>query len=164
MVGVWVHIPAMPAADWLEILLKDPEELDLFNLFEDLLSDDDANHVDQMLLQGKLTLQELQDLTLQVVTQVSGRDWWAAIRLTQIARMQWQFFNGTMLKQGVAPWEISLAAWLDAFWVTLFSEAVKPEKWAEVSMFVEAPVLTDGQDHMETMEMSVDAFSSLMRG
>lgn len=76
-----------------------------------LMNDDDQLTVLDMLAEEKLDVQELEDVSLEVLTVVSGRDWWWTLRLIAVLVDIWTFLFGQMAGHDLE--KISLAAFLD---------------------------------------------------
>ena len=157
----WVPVPALPAADWLDLLMGD---LELFLVFPGLCASEDQNYVEDCLYQGMISVSDIEDATLALIETVSGRPWWVALRLIAICEQKWGVIGTDMIRAGLDFERISLAAWLDVAWVTLFKHLAE-DKWTMAASQIEAPPPQALQrEPIETMEMSVDAFTSLMRG
>ena len=141
-----------------------PEELDLDAIFPGLANEEDQDYVDEALANGDISITDLEKLTLDLISEVSGRPWWVAIRMIYIARMRWSIFSGNLILAQVYPDRISLSAWLDALWLNIFHGLPK-DKWTMLSSILEMPPPSEAaKDNMDTMEMSVNQFTSLMSG
>jgi hypothetical protein len=101
----------------------------------------------------------LYDALLEVITQVSGRHWWIALRLIVTIRMSWNVLGAEMFFRNVDPARMSLSGWLDAMLVITI-RAMEPK---DVAMFVSRlEVPPPGEDVApEEMEMSADQFLSM---
>lgn len=152
---IW-DFPALPAVDWLAILMEEQPDLDrilvdlcprgLELLFLDTLEPD-------VMYRGLLDLIET----------VSARRWWIALRLIGVVRQNWHVLGPEMITSGVDPEVLSLAAWLDCMTV-LVIRAMEPK---EVSLFVsrlELPPPSEVAAEMERVdefEMSREQFLSM---
>lgn len=114
--GVSVDIPALPAADWLAVLAAQP--LDLEDVFPGL-APDGPETVDDLLFSGALSLDELYRIILDVITTVTGRPWWIAMRLITSAVKSWSIVGAKLVLSGVDAERVSLSAWLDAVFMII---------------------------------------------
>lgn len=158
----WVSVPALPAAAWIEQFMGEDTDLDL--IFPGLCSEEDQDFVSQALFDECLDVLALQRLTLDLVSQVAGRPWWVAVRMIGIAERSWSILGADLVLKRIDAATISFSAWLDALWVTIFAH-LPQERWLELSTLIEMPPPSEApEDPMESLEMSTDAFASLMRG
>lgn len=151
------EVPALPAADWLSVLMADPLVLDdaLIQLAPEL-----GEAVDEALLSGDLDFDDYLNLLLDLVSTVSGRPWFKALRLIGSMQGSWDVVGAELELRGVDAARVSLGAWLDIALVTMLK--LMDEK--DVPMFtlkLEAP--PPGQEPDE-MEMSAQDFQALMGG
>lgn len=159
-----VVVPAQPAAVWLELLMGALDDFDLDAIFPALADEDDQDYVEQALYAGRLTVNDLQMLGLELVCLVSGRPWWVAIRMVHIVEKQWSILGSALVMRGVDASRLSLSAWLDALWLVMFDH-IPHDKWLMVSAQLEAPPPGQTPENpLDSMEMSTDQFTSLMRG
>lgn len=150
----------MSAAEWLELLMG---ELDLELIFPGLLSDDDRELVEELLLDEEMTLDELQRRSLEIIAEVSGRPWWVALRMIDLAQSRWSVFGGALVMAGVRSDMIPLGAWLDAVWVITFDSLPK-DKWTMLASLIEAlPPSEMPEDRMDAFTVTTDAFTEFMR-
>lgn len=129
-------IPALQAADWLEVLLA--EELNPEALFPGLCGPDVELEVNRLMLSGDIDHEEMQRAILDVIEQASGRKWWFALRLCRFARTNWDRVGGVMAAHGVNPFGIPLAMWLDAAFNTSVDLWLNSGKPQEVTQFVDS--------------------------
>lgn len=104
-------IPALPARDWLEILLE--EEISPEDIFPGLCDSDDIVAVNLMLAQGQVTMDEMAAALYSVIEAASGRKWWVTLRLCTTIRAGWDRVGGRLASHGVTPFDVSLSYWLD---------------------------------------------------
>lgn len=147
----------MSAADWLPILMA--EAIDPDDVFPGLLGEQDQEIVEDLLMAQDITVQDLYDICLDIISQVSARRWWIAMRLIYIARDSWDNLGAEMILSGVDPDRISLSAWLDAF-TALMLKLMEPSKITMFTMQLEAPPVGEEESPRE-LEMSADAFLSM---
>ena len=150
--GQEYEIPAVPAVDWLTILMADDIDLErvLLELCPrgiELLTDEDVDP------------EVLYDALLDVVEEVSGRYWWIALRLIVTIRVNWNVLGAEMFFRNLDPARMSLSGWLDAMLVI----AIKSMEPKDVAMFVSKLELPPPGEELdpEDMEMSADQFLSM---
>lgn len=151
--GLDYEIPALPAAAWLTTLMQDWSP-------DDVLIDLMPDGAKVALL---LDSEDVEPLVMQILEEVSGRDWWVAIRLVGVIQDQWQILGAEMVLQGVDPERLSLAAWLDTMTLVLMRLLPKDSQAMFVSQ-IELPPVAIRAEIIEEMEMGRDQFMSLMRG
>ena len=152
--GLESEIPAMMAADWLVLLMR--EKLDLVDIFIELLPDSES-----LLFNGSITVEELYDIVIDTISLVSGRHWWVALRLISVARESWDILGARMTMRHIDPTQLSLAAWLDALLMVTLAE-MDPKEVTMFTMRLEAvPEFEDVP--AEELEMSADAFLAMGR-
>lgn len=154
--GQELEIPALPAVDWLAILMAADPQLD--DVFPGLLSAEDADWVEEEILDGNLTLTDFQELLFQVIETASARRWWVTMRLVDVARRSWDVIGSEMLLRGVDAAVVSLSAWLDVLLITVLKN-MDPKEVTMFTMRLEAA--PDQEQEPEEMEMSRSAFMAL---
>lgn len=107
------EIPALPAADWLPLLMEG-DVTSVLDLIEDPA-------LDRMILSGEIAPAELAASVNMAVEQVSGRPVHQATVLAQVARLQWTVVGGDLARRGLRWDEVPLAAALDAIHVTVLT-------------------------------------------
>lgn len=154
--GQDLTIPAMCAADWLHVLMSDSFITD--DVFPGMLGEEDRQYVEGLLHHGNLALDDSRELGLEIVSQVSGRPWWVALRLISVARSSWDALGGDMVKKADAS-TVSLAAWLDALFL-LMVRAIEDSKRTMFLMKLEMAPEGWGPKP-EELEISGDAFLAM---
>lgn len=144
-------IPALPAADWLAVLMS--SDFDLFDIME--LAGDEA--VDT-LLAGDIDLDDWGEVALEVISTVAARPYWIALRLIQVAKSVWDTLGPEMVTRIDAE-KASLAAWLGVLLVVEL-EHVDPD---HATMFISRIELPPEGEEMqpEALEMSASQFLSM---
>jgi hypothetical protein len=110
-------IPAIDAAGWLKILLDDP--LNTEEIFPGLCGPADVVTVNQLIVNGVVTEDELAEAVRHVIEAASGRRWFITMRLCGSARANWDRVGGELACHGVTPFKVSLSYWLDALYATM---------------------------------------------
>ncbi len=111
--GKEYEIPALPAADWLEVLMRPDWAGD--DVFIELMPDG-IN-----LVLGSLGPDQAEGLALEVIEDVTGRHWWVAVRLIQTLAHTWDVMGAEAVFNHVDAEKLSLAGWLDAMLVLLMN-------------------------------------------
>jgi hypothetical protein len=153
--GQDVQIPALPAADWLSVLMVENLVFDdvLMNLAPDV-----AEVVDQALFDGSITFDDYSKLLLDLISTVSGRPWHKALRLIAVVHVSWDVIGAELEFKGIDATEVSLGAWLDVALIAL----LKNLEEKDIPLFVtrlEAPA--PGAEE-EEMTMAPDDFAALV--
>lgn len=150
--GEDVEVPAMPAADWLSVLMRSDLVLD------DLL--DLIPNVEQVMARTNLDVEGWTEVCLDMVTVASARSWWIALRLIHVAVNSWDALGGTMVRYVKAE-EVSLAAWLTLFTSTLIN-AMDPKDVTMALARIEAPP-PEARREPEIPEMTASQWLALGR-
>ena len=128
--GKEYEIPALPAVDWLEVLMRPDWGGD--DIFVELMPEGIS------LVLGDLEPDQAEDLALQVIEEVTGRHWWIAVRLIQTLAQTWDVMGAEATFNHVDPEKLSLAGWLDAMLVLLMSR-LKDQDATMFAAQLEAP-------------------------
>ena len=155
--GLDMEIPALPAADWLSIMMV--ENLNLDDIFPGLLDNNSADLVEEMILSGELELDEYEDIILSIIETVSARSWWVTIKLVETARTSWDVVGAELALKGMNPTQVSLSSWLDALLLTII-RSMDPKDVTMWCMRLEAPPPDVAGDESE-MEMGASQFMSM---
>jgi hypothetical protein len=152
LAGKTYTFPALPAVDWLSVLMAD--ELDLEHVVLELCPGGYA-----LLFEEDLDLDGLYQVLLDVIEQVSGRKWWIALRFIGVIRANWNVLGAEMFYRHIDPTALSLSGWLDAMLV-LTIKAMDPKDVAMFTSRLEDP--PPGEEVApEEMEMSAEQFLSM---
>lgn len=116
------------AAEWLIVLVENP--LDPAAILPGMLADGDQGELEDALLSGQVSAQELHDVALEVIAAASGRDWWWTLRLVQTMVGSWLLIHGTLVAAGVDLSRMPLGAALDAIYVTCATRMDKEHRQA----------------------------------
>lgn len=153
--GEELEVAAMPAADWLAYLMQPMPDVD--GLVLDLLGDGEA-----LLYDEKVTVEELYETVLDLISTVCARPWWVALRQINVARTSWHVLGPKLLER-VDFERVSIAAFLDVLLVVTL-ESMEPKDTAMFVLRLEAPppeVAKDTVAPIDSMEMDRAAFLSL---
>lgn len=144
------EIPALPAADWLEVFL-DPGWM-----AEDIMLT--LVPGGQQLL-NEMESPDLDDLALDILEQASARHWWIAERLINTLGAHWDTMGAEAVLHQVDPERLSLAAWLDAM-LLLLIRRIEPDQVAMFTARLELPPPDEELDQDE-MTMSPEQFMAM---
>lgn len=119
------RIPALPAIDWLVILLDD--QVSLFGI-TGLLEPDANEDIEGHILGGRYSRDEWEQLTWELVQIAAGRPWWTTLYLLGNAKHvnNVDTVKGELAVHGVDATRISLSSWLDAVY-RIFTQHMGPE-------------------------------------
>jgi len=145
-------VPAYPAVDWLEILMRPDWSAD--DIFIELL----PNGM-ELIMEGSLGPLVAQDLALELIEEVSARHWWIALRLIETIGVHWDVMGADAIFNGVDPERLSLAAWLDAMLVLLMRRISNEQQPMFVAQLEMPPAGEEIPE--EEMEMSASQFLSM---
>lgn len=129
-------VRAAYADEWLSILLQ--EDLDLADVIPGMLAEEDQETLATATWDGLIDDQEIQEVALEVIKEVSGRDWWWTLHLLWSATGAWLVAYGRMVAQGIDPTRIPLGAFLDAMYLT-FVQNMDKEHRSEFDRMLEQP-------------------------
>lgn len=153
-----VTILALPAADWLVHLMA--AQLDPDAVFPGLLPSDEEELVEDMLYDGRLGLDQLDRIFLDVVTAVSARPWWVALRLVAATRAHWAVVGADMILRGVDAARLSLSAWLDVALLTIMRH-IRTEDSMMFTLQLEMVPASEVAATQGQLEMSEEAFLAM---
>jgi hypothetical protein len=146
------EIPALPALDWLEVLMR-PDWLP-DDLFVELMPGGI-----EFVVNDVVDPLYAEDLVWAIVEEVSARHWWVAQRLIAVISNTWDVMGPEATFHNVDPGKLSLAAWMDAMLVLLM-QRLKEDKLPMFVLQLEAP--PPGEEiPLEEMEMSESQFLSM---
>lgn len=145
-----------PAATWIALLVSGDYE----GILPGLLDDEDAEGLDEALWSGELSANELREAILDVITVVSGRDWWWALNLLAVCRSAWPQMYGTLVRHGFNAHVEPFAAFLDALYSLCVEEMPEDRRRSFDTALDQAPagyrtINEEGEAH---------AFLALMNG
>lgn len=113
----------MSAAEWLGILMA--KNMNIAQLLELIPDSQD------LILDGDMEVEEIREILMDMITTVSGRQWWITLRLIGLAQKYWDTLGAKMITSVNAE-QVSLAAWMTVLQLTII-EHIEPDK---VPMFV----------------------------
>lgn len=145
------EIPALPAAQWLRVLMREDATaedvfLELVPEGVRLLLEDDGSW-------------DAGELAEQVIELASGRRWYIAMRLINVVRSNWNVIGATMLMKGVDAQQLSLSGWLDVALLVVLQHMEQKD----VTMFVsQLEIPPEGEaPPEEEMVMTHEAFMAM---
>lgn len=138
----------------MTILMR--EDVDLEEIFPGLVPGA-ADDVDDALINGSLSFEDLYETCLEILAMASGRKWYVTLRLIGVAKQNWDVIGAELALKGVDANRLALAAWLDAFVIVL----IRNMDQTKVNMFLmklEAPPANVDEPEPE---IEADAFMSM---
>lgn len=105
------RIPPTPAADWMPCLMR----MDIMGVL-DLIEGVD---LDDALVDGEITSQEMRDAAVKLLESAAGRPVWTTMALVSLATRYWGTVGADLMRLSVKFDQISLGAALDAIYGTL---------------------------------------------
>jgi hypothetical protein len=130
---------------------------DIDGLILDFLGDSD-----DLLYAGRITLEQLYEAVLDLVSTVCARPWWVALRQISVARSGWNVLGPKMLER-VDFEHVSIAAFLDVLLVVTL-ESMDPKSTAMFVLKLEAVPAEQAAEQpapIDSMEMDRSAFLSM---
>jgi hypothetical protein len=110
------EIPALPAVEWWPVLASG----DLNRVLDFIESrPDDPRNVDDLLLSGEFSAEELTEALTDAIEETAGRSFHAAIVLATVANGQWPAIGGALAQAGFRWDEQPLGAALDAIYAAI---------------------------------------------
>lgn len=134
--GTGYLVAGRDAAEWLKVLLDDP--LDLAAVLPGMLSDDDQDTLEELLLGGQVAAKDVQEAALHLIGVASGREYWWTLRLLGAIRVHWVRLFGPLVASGMRLRGLPFGSFLDA----IYHEAtnnMKPEARRELDRELETP-------------------------
>ena len=145
------EIPAVPAAQWLRVLMT--EDATVEDVFLELVPEGVTLLLEE---QGDW---DVGDLAKQIIDLASGRHWYIAMRLINVVRVNWNVVGATMLMKGVDANRLSLSGWLD---VALLMVLQHMEQKDTTMFLAQLEIPPEGEETPEEeMEMTAEAFMAM---
>lgn len=121
-------IPALPAVNWLRILLDDSPSID--TILPGLAGPECRTHLYRAMMLGQFSTDEWKTLIWDIIEAVSGRRWWQALNLVNAMKEpdNWSQVFGHLLLRGIDVRQVSFAAWLDATSALVMENMDKDER------------------------------------
>lgn len=131
------RIPALPAVDWLAILLD--EQVSLFAI-TGLLEPDANEDIELHILNDAYSYEEWEELVWELVAIAAGRPWWTTLYLIGNAKSATNvdMVKGELALHGVDATRISLSSWLDAVY-RIFTQHMTQEDRQRVDLILARP-------------------------
>jgi hypothetical protein len=114
LAGETFTVPPRPAADWFLAILDEDVPLPLI---PGMMDGDAEERIADLLLDGKVSPEEITVRSRELLTEVAGRPWWEADRLIRSSGSSWQIIGGELTRLGVDLGKVSLGAALNAIYV-----------------------------------------------
>lgn len=155
--GRTFDVPALPAADWWPVLISG----DLSQILDFVVSTPgDPLDLDELLLTGEVTQDQLAQALTDAVEETSGRPLHAALVLASLAAMHWASINGALVLRGFRWDQQPLGAALDAIYAEVTGR-LKKEQLDEFLALLENEALTSGKPTPRQRARLVDEFEGM---
>ena len=151
------EVPVPKADFWLKALLDDPIDWDM--ILPGLLADDDQIIVEDAILDGDITPEDLSRAVIDLVTEVSGMKWYTCVVLCNIQRDMWERTGVRMLLAGLRPQEMLFGAWMACAFTVILDHIDYKEAANFVSTITTPP---PGYEEELDSEAEEDAFMQAM--
>ncbi len=153
--GTVYTIPALPAVDWLTLIVDGSH----FDIIPGLLSDEDGAGIDDQLLAGTLGHSEIQAAARAAIAATAGMKWWTAQRLAYAALSSW--VGGELLLRGVDPARVSLGGYLAAAYRAVTRTADESQR-NRIDMDLEQPPVGLAPEEWFDEDEAADNFAAAM--
>jgi hypothetical protein len=147
-------VPALPASEWLPVLLAG----DPLMVLDMVVSEEDGQSVDDLILAGQVKADELTEALISAIEQSAGRPFQAAYVLAQVARMHWPVIAGQLAQRGFRWEEEPLGAALDAIY-SLATAGMKDEDRVKFLALLDQPM--PGTKRKGSTAQALDSFETL---
>jgi hypothetical protein len=132
--GRTFEVPALPAADWLPVLMT----ADPLRVIELIPSSPGDSSVEDTILAGGVSTDDLVNAFTTAIEEVTGRPCYAAWVLAIAAQDRWSVVGGELARRGFRWDEQPIGAALDAIYVTIV-ERIKPDDLPRFYALMERP-------------------------
>jgi hypothetical protein len=152
-------IPEHPASWWMAQILSEEWGIDLF---PGCLPNEEQDEVYDLMVDGEVTVEDLSQVLLDMISTVSGRPWWVALRLVSVLQQNWGALGGELLFRGMDPSKMSFSAWLDVS-LYLIMRNIEGNKATMFTLQLEVPPPEAKPEQVPEQQagMSADAFLSM---
>lgn len=142
--GRTFEVPALSAADWFPVLAQG----DLLRVVDMIESTPNGPDLDDMLLSGRVTGDEITEALTEVIEEVTGRPFHTAVMLAAFSASQWPSIGGEMARRGFR-WDVMpIGAALDALYTTIV-ERVNPDQLPRFHALLEQPISARGRSRKQ---------------
>lgn len=155
--GADFTVRAAYADEWLTILLAEGG-VDLSDILPGMLAEDDQSRFAEWAWEGRVGDNEIEDVSFEILKEVSGRDWWWVLNLLWSAAGAWMIVFGRMVSQGIDPTRIPLGAFLDAMYLMCIQNLDKEQR-SEFDRMLEKP--PPGVEFEEAVDVDAESASFL---
>lgn len=154
--GRTFDVPALPAADWFPVLA----EGDPMRVLDMIESSSDGPDLDDMILNGQVTGEEIIESLIEAIEEVAGRPFHTAVILAAFSSAQWANIGGELARRGFR-WDVmSIGAALDALYLTIV-ERVKSDQLPRFHALLENPGTMTGRLGRKQRERALSDFEAM---
>lgn len=151
------EIPALPAVEWWPVLASG----DVSQILDFIVSSpDDPDNVDELILSGAVTGEDLTQALTDAIEETAGRSLHAAFVLAIVASNQWAVVGGALAQTGFRWDEQPLGAALDAIYEILTSRLDK-DNLDKFLALLDNEALTTGKRRGRARQKVADEFEAM---
>lgn len=155
--GETYTIPALPASEWLLAVLAGS----WLDILPGLLSGEDGERIDELIVDGALTFDDLVGPARDALAAAAGTKWWTAARLGQAAVDSWVAHE--LQLRGLDPARMPLAAFLAGAYRAA-TRASDEAKRMQLDMELDRPPKGVAPEEWFDEAAAADSFLALAKG
>lgn len=150
-------IPALPAVEWWPVL----SSADLSQILDFVVSrPDDPSNLDDLLLSGALSTEDLVEALTDAIEQTAGRSYHSALVLAAVANSQWAVINGALVQTGFRWDDQPLGAALDAVYAVI-AERMDKDDLVKFRALLDNESLTAGKRRGRNRQKALAQFEEM---
>ena len=152
------EIPALPAVEWWPVIASG----DLAQVLDFIASSpDDPDNLDELLLAGEVSGEDLTEAANDAIEEVTGRSFHAAFVLAVVAKAQWGTVGGVLAQTGFR-WDLQpIGAALDAIYEILTSRMDKDNLDKFLALLANESLTSGGKRRGRARQKVVDEFEAM---
>jgi len=136
--GTVYEVPPLSAVEWWPVLTSGQA----INVIDLLKSSPDGD-LDDRLLNGEITTEELTDALTEAIEEVAGRPFHTAFVLATLAGLHWPAINGAIVRRGFRWDQQPLGAALDAVY-SVVMDGLNEEEQKKLTAILDNPAMLPG--------------------
>ena len=150
LAGAHLAVPYAPAAVWVNALCEGSGH---FTLITSLLPERDTAAVVDRVLNGGVTLEDVQKAAESLLSAAAPYSWWKTARLLSASARQ--DIAGSLTLSGLDPWELTPAQWATAVYASLVKGLESKDKFKVDAVLDDPPagVTDEWMDESEFQAM-----------
>lgn len=157
--GRTYEVPALPAVEWWPVLVS----ADLGQILDFVTSSpDDPLNLDDLLLTGEVSKDELAEALTDALEEAAGRSFHVAFVLATVAASQWPTVNGALVRAGFRWDEQPLGAALDGIYAVVTERLEKDNLDKFLAILANESLTTSGgRKRGRSREKVMDEFETV---